>query len=182
MSYEDMIDREKRRRALIVQKLDETDRRIAMLIAMSKQPDPLDKWLDEQTASSTPALTSAASASHTGPVSGLTAEAQAPSESASAKMTRDTPRKITPQWVALIAHLGLAGKDFAQVQAFLKSTGKPMTPGSIRTGLMNYRKDYGLVSNPKPGFYIATEKGMVFASERMSKIATTETQSFFEGA
>ena len=81
------------------------------------------------------------------------------------KVTKDTPRKIAPGWIDLIEHLGLDGKDFAQVQEFLSRNESPMSAGAVRTGLMNYRKDYGLVANPRPGFYAATQKGMDFVSE-----------------
>lgn len=166
MDYEELIERERRRRALLVEKLDETDRHIQTLVAMSRrQPDPLDKWLDEQAATTT-TKSPTVSAQSTGVADSVAADmGVAPSP----RMTRDTPRKITAQWVDLIEHLGLDGKDFARVQAFMAQSGAPMTAGSIRTGLMNYRKDYGLVSNPKPGFYCATQKGMDFVLERRSK-------------
>ena len=162
MDYENLIDREKRRRTLLVEKLDETDRRIQVLMAMSRQPDPLDKWLDEQTAVAAPTAESAQNSA----VVGVVEVAETPP---AARMTRDTPRKISAQWIDLIEHLGLGGKDFAQVQAFMARGGTPMTAGSIRTGLMNYRKDYGLVSSPKPGFYCATQKGMDFVQQRLNK-------------
>lgn len=165
MDYDAMIERERRRRALLVQKLDETDQRIQALVAMSRQLDPLDKWLDEQMAE--PQLkTSAASVAVAASLGGNGA-AEAPP---AARTKRDTPRKISAQWVDLIEHLGLDGKDFSQVQAFMASTDAPMTAGSIRTGLMNYRKDYGLVTSPKPGFYCATQKGMDFVQERRNRV------------
>ena len=67
---------------------------------------------------------------------------------------------------------GLEGKDFSQVQAFTARGETPMTAGAIRTGLMNYRKDYGLVANPKRGFYCATQKGIDFVLAHRSKAAS----------
>lgn len=154
MDYEEMIAREKRRRDLLVQKLDETERRIAMLTAMTAQQDPLDRWLDEQTAAM-------AGAAQPAPLFARPANDGPPNES-SMKRTRETPKKITQQWVGLIEFLGLDGKNFSQVEGFMSRSGTPMTPGSIRTGLMNYRKAYALVSSPKPGYYIATQKGLDF--------------------
>ena len=157
MDYHDMIEREKRRRALLVQKLDETDRRIALLISMSDQADPLDKWLDEQTSA------------QANPSSPSRVESMAPKSGPVTTMTRDTPRKISGQWIDLISFLGLEGKDFGQVQAFLTSSSSPMTAGAVRTGLMNYRKSYGLVANPKPGFYVATPKGLELVASHRSQ-------------
>ncbi len=164
MDYDDLIEREKQRRALLVQKLDETDRRLQALMSASRKPDPLDKWLDEQMVKTTPVIiTEPANAPKPSVASDYDGANDAVVKATrAAKMTRETPRKISPQWVGLIAHLGFDGKDFAQVEQFMSRSGTPMTPGAIRTGLMNYRKDYGLVSNPRPGFYAATQKGMDF--------------------
>lgn len=167
MNYEQLIDRERQRRALLVQKLDETDRRIQMLMSMSRQPDLLDKWLDEQTAAPTPAHHPMASS----PVEQAADAGQLQSDMPT-RMTRETPRKISTQWVSLLEHLGLEGKDFSQVQAFTARGETPMTAGAIRTGLMNYRKDYGLVANPKRGFYCATQKGIDFVLAHRSKAAS----------
>lgn len=184
MDYDDLIEREKQRRLLLVQKLDETDRRLQALMSASRQPDPLDKWLDEQMAKTTRVLitepTSAPMPSIVSDAAGANdAVAKAPR---AAKMTRETPRKISPQWVGLIAHLGFDGKDFSQVEQFMARSGTPMTPGAIRTGLMNYRKDYGLVSNPKPGFYAATQKGMDFVKSlgATSDDGLTVRKDFFD--
>ena len=164
MDYDTIIERERRRRNLLIQKLDETDRRIQTLMAMSKQLDPLDRWLDEQMATPTPSTAPAPVPSTQHPaVAGGTESLQ------TAKMTRDTPRKISAQWVDLIEYLGLDGKDFSQVQSFMARGETPMTPGAIRTGLMNYRKDYGLVASLKPGFYCATQKGMEFVQVRRNR-------------
>jgi hypothetical protein len=163
MDYKDLIDRERRRRSILVQKLDESDRRIATLISMSARSDPLDLWLDQQVDSSPgpspepPAPTTAA------PMMPLSDTDAAPARS---RVTRDTPRKISAQWLDLIEYLGEDGKDLTQVTDFLGRAGAQMTTGAIRTGLMNYRKDYGLVLNPKPGFYAATQKGLAFVRSR----------------
>ncbi len=148
MDYHDMIEREKRRRAILVQKLDETDRRIAMLNAMSDQSDPLDKWLDEQTAGAANDMAADVTSARRTDARPVVA------------MTRDTPRKISSQWIDIIEHLSIDGKDFAAVQEFQRHRGTPMSDGATRTGLMNYRKHYGLIANPRPGFYVATPKGM----------------------
>lgn len=60
----------------------------------------------------------------------------------------------------MITYLGEEGKTFPQVEAFLSAGGASMTPGAARTGLMNYRKDFGFVENPRKGFYRATKKGL----------------------
>lgn len=172
MDYNDLIEREKRRRAILVQRLDETDRRIALLNTMSDKADPLDKWLDEQmkaasmsdVAAAVNSIASANAAATATKAAVLTAQESSDGRQTTLK-TRDTPRKISSQWVDLIEHLTTDGKQFHDVQAFSARSASPMTPGAIRTGLMNYRKDYGLVSNPKPGFYAATQKGMAFVAE-----------------
>jgi hypothetical protein len=155
MDYSDMIEREKRRRALLVLKLAETDKRIAVLSAMSTSSDPLDQWLDEQTAA---------------PPVIQPPQVGVPMVPKKEPMRlRETPRKISTQWIELIRFLGLDGKDFNQVQEFLRKAGSQMSPGSIRTGLMTYRKGYGLVANPSPGFYSATPKGMAFVESHGTK-------------
>ena len=163
MEYDDLIERERRRRTLLVQKLDETDRRIQALLAMSRQHDPLDKWLDEQTETSTSAPAPAVVAPAAGAVDVVRP---------ATRKTRDTPKKITAHWLDLIEHLGFDGKDFVQVQTFMARSGMPMLPGSIRPGLMNYRKDYGMVANPKPGFYCATQKGIDFVQQRRNRVVS----------
>lgn len=86
-----------------------------------------------------------------------------------ARVKGSSPKKMSAQWVALVEYLGLDGKAFSEVESFTQSAGSPMTAASIRTGLANYRKDYGLVANPKPGFYAATQKGLDFVADYRSK-------------
>src|SRR6185312_3655877 len=69
-------------------------------------------------------------------------------------------KRIPPNWVALITFLGEEGKTFSEVEAFLRSGGATMSPGAARTGLMNYRREFGFVENPRKGFYKATRKGL----------------------
>jgi hypothetical protein len=72
------------------------------------------------------------------------------------------PRRVPPQWVKLLRYIGREGKFYDQVVDFIGKSGISITAGAARTQLMNYRKDYGFVENPKKGFYVATEKALSF--------------------
>ena len=79
-------------------------------------------------------------------------------------------RRVPANWVAVLRFLGREGKTFREVEAFLVRENVAMTPGAARTGLMNYRKDFGFVENPRKGFYKATEQalGAIRAQEEES--------------
>lgn len=72
------------------------------------------------------------------------------------------PRRVPSQWVKLLRYIGREGKSYDQVVDFIGTNGISISAGAARTQLMNYRKDYGFVENPKKGFYVATEKALNF--------------------
>ena len=139
--FQDQIDRERRKIALLKGKIAECESRVTALLSMSED-DELDKLLDKEMEPPTANVSMTA----------VTEE--------SFSEDRKRHKRIPPNWVALITYLGEQGKSFRQVEAFLASGGASMSPGAARTGLMNYRRDFGFVESPRLGFYKATSKGL----------------------
>lgn len=69
-------------------------------------------------------------------------------------------RAIPPHWVQILKFIGRDGKPLAEVEQFVKALNSPLSPGAVRTGLMNYRKEFSFIENPQKGFYLVTEIGM----------------------
>ena len=55
-----------------------------------------------------------------------------------------------------------------------------VTRGVARTGLMNYRKDFGFVENPRKGFYKATDKALAFIEEHKDESPAIDDGEAFE--
>lgn len=164
MDYSHIIENEKRKRALLVAKVAESDKRISMLEAMRQEDRSWDALLEADSAKSAGATTMP------------TVPALIPDRQEMAQETNDVyrvPKKISPQWLELIEFLGTEGKSFEQVKAHLISTRNPLKEAAARTGLMNYRKEYDLISNPRPGFYAATERALNFIAARRDGLEDT---------
>lgn len=82
------------------------------------------------------------------------------------------PRRIPPTWVALLRFIGRDGKSYDDVVGFINHNSLPVTPGAARTQLMNYRKEFGFVDNPRKGFYQATEKALAFINAQEGESPT----------
>lgn len=81
-----------------------------------------------------------------------------------------SPRQLPQSWVSILTFLGPEGKTNAEVVEFIARENLKITPEAVRAGLMNYRRDFGMVENPKRGFYRATEKAL-----QMIKTQTNES-------
>ena len=156
--FQDQIERDRRKIALLKGKITECEARITALLSM-REEDDLDRILDRE----------------------LLASNEAPPQDIGKPKDhrgddKQRVKRIPENWVALISFLGEEGKSSTEVEAFLAAGGAKMTPGAARTGLMNYRREFGFVDNPKKGFYKATQKGLeaVGASKNESLAFTSE--------
>lgn len=134
--FQAQIDRETAKVKLLRGKIEECEKRIAMLRSM-REDDALDKLLDQEL--------------RTTPQSAPAPAAQTP---ASADSDIKPRRKRIPEnWAKLLTFIGEEGKSSDQVRAFLLASPIGITPDASRTGLMNFRKEYGFVDSPRRGFY-----------------------------
>ena len=160
MDYIDIIEHEQRKLALLLARVTETEKRIAMFEAMRAEDRSWDALLE-----ATAAKAAGATTKPTPPKA--TAGEQESEQPDVDQALKGDPRKISRQWRELIYFLGAEGKSFDEVRAYLNATGNQMTAGAARTGLMNWRKDYGFVANPAPGRYTATERALNFIRAQM---------------
>jgi hypothetical protein len=157
----ELLEHERRKLSLLRNKLAEQEQRVKVLEQMVD--DPLDEILERE-------MASAASARQEEPGAVLsqdrgeneTTRSSALSPPPLASFWHRIPRRMPAQWVRLLTFIGNDGKTFAEVETFIKNAGLAMTPGAARTGLMNYRKDFGFVENPRKGFYKTTDKCTAF--------------------
>ena len=156
-----LIERERRKLDWLREKVTEQERRLRALEEL--KDDPLDEMFERELAAADPVHTSAQASG--------TAPAMMTSPAPSTHLERllrpidvtawvRVPRRFAPNWVQLLKFIGPEGKTYAQVKQFLTATGLPIKPDAVRAGLMNYRKEFGLVENPKKGFYVVTEKAL----------------------
>lgn len=157
-SFHDQIDRERRKIALLKVKIADCEARITALLSVQEE-DELDRILDKELLASSEPLQDIAKPSQESRVD-----------------DKQRVKRVPENWVALINFLGEEGKSSAEVAGFLAAGGAKMTPAAARTGLMNYRKDFGFVESPRKGFYKATKKGLeaVGASKSESLALTSE--------
>jgi len=148
--FKDQIERERRKITLLKGKITECEARISALLSM-REEDDLDRILDKELM-----------ASNESPKGIATAQEDSGDD-------KQRVKRIPENWVALISFLGEEGKSFAEVEGFLSAGGAQMTPGAARTGLMNYRREFGFVENPRKGFYKATQKGLEAAEASKAK-------------
>lgn len=159
MDYTDIIEHEKRKRALLLARIAETDKRIALFEAMRAEDRSWDAILESSAAKAAGATTK--------PTPPPPAAQQGGEQLDAGQTFRDDPKKMSRQWRELIYFLGADGKSFDEVKAYLAAKGNQITAGAARTGLMNWRKEYGFVANPVPGRYTATERALDFIRAQM---------------
>jgi hypothetical protein len=83
-------------------------------------------------------------------------------------------RRLPPKWSAIIEFIGADGKSLTEVMQFIDLRDLQLTADTVRAGLMNYRRDFGLLENPKRGRYVATQKALDI-------IAATKDESLTKG-
>lgn len=180
-----LLDLERRKLALLRQKIGEQERRIQTLEAMDD--DPFDALLERElelrtvdtpTATPTPSYPGSAATAQT--------PAQQPADIGVMKALVDwgagprLPRRVPQNWVRLLRFIGLDGKSYAQATEFIDVNKIAVTPGSARTQLMTYRKEFGFIENPSKGFYKTTERAMTFLNKQEGEVAATEHGSDFD--
>jgi len=134
--FQAQIDRETAKVKLLRGKIEECEKRIAMLRSM-REDDALDKLLDQELRTTAPTAPT--------PVT----QPQAPADNE----IKPRRKPIPENWSKLLAFIGEDGKSSDQVRAFLTDSPIGITPDASRTGLMNFRKEYGFVDSPRRGFY-----------------------------
>ncbi len=64
------------------------------------------------------------------------------------------PLKSLPsRWIDVMIYIGVEGKTFPEIMNYIERRKLGFAVDTVRAGLMNYRRDYGLLENPKRGFY-----------------------------
>ena len=86
-------------------------------------------------------------------------------------------RHLPLTWTLILSHIGKDGKTYSQLKQFIASKGLPISADAMRAGLMNYRRDYGLIENPKRGFYVATDRAMELIQENESLVKNEASES-----
>jgi hypothetical protein len=69
------------------------------------------------------------------------------------------PRRMASHWAGILKFIGEDGKNAGQVKAFIEQHFKFLSWDSARSGLMAYRRDFGLLESSRRGHYRLTEKG-----------------------
>ena len=164
-----LLDRERRKLLWLKDKLAKQQRRVDALLAL--QDDPLDAMFDRETGVETPvqplalapvqaSVTSSASLEVTAnqPTKQVPDMVPLLAQIHSAPWMR-RPKQLPEKWVRILDFIGRGGKTYSEVKAFIGSERLAITPDAVRTGLMNYRKEFGLVENPKRGRYNLSEQG-----------------------
>lgn len=136
-----LVEREKRKIKLLRDKIAQSEAHLQALMSMRSE-DALDKLLDEEL--------------NAKPATDVAPKGWGP-EVHDFK-TRNKP--IPSNWAALLKFIGTQGKTMPEVERFLNDEKIPISPPAARTGLMNYRKHYGFIENPKKGFYRLSANGL----------------------
>lgn len=84
-----------------------------------------------------------------------------------------TPKKIPSNWVQLFKFIGEGGKSYKQLLPFMAAADLKITPDAVRTGLMNYRRNFGMIENPSKGFYVVTPRGMSIIAKQEGERGAT---------
>ena len=177
----ELLELERRKLLLLRHKLVEQERRVQTLEQM--QDDPLDELLERELAQATAVQTPVqAQRGHQEEATeiDIPEPPSVPSMLPMAATWQRIPRRIPPQWARLLSYIGSDGKSFAEVEAFIKNEDLALTPGAARTGLMNYRKDFGFVENPRKGFYKATDKALAFIEAHKDESPAIDDGEAFE--
>lgn len=143
-----------------------------------READPLDALFEKELASDDDLLgTEAEAVRDGGDQHGATEPSQAVVQAPAAtpqtlgpwaSWTR-TVKRLPSNWKMLLQFIGADGKNAEQVRAFAKQHDL-MTWDTARAGLMNYRRDFGLLEPTKRGFYKLSQKGL-------AAITATEDES-----
>lgn len=152
--FQEQIERERKKIALLEDKIKECKARIDALLSVNSD-DELDRLLEKELVETPKKIVVVST--HPGSVS---------------EPSKKRHKRIPDNWVAIINFLGEEGKTFQEVETFLKSSGLGMSSGAARTGLMNYRKEFGFVENPRKGFYKATPEGLLEAAKSQKEEGT----------
>lgn len=172
MLYDDLIEGERRKAAWLRERLSEIERRIETLVRM--KDDPVARLMEAAGTTVVPdrsASEGAKTAVHEAPAGALT-----PAPVTSARLRRN---RLPEKWVRIFTFIGRDGKAFADIGAFITEAGLGMSHGSVRTGLMNYRRGYGFIENPRPGFYRVTDAAMAaIATQKGESPATPHGEAF----
>ena len=156
-----LLDLERRKLSLLRSKLAEQERRVQTLEAMDD--DPFDALLERElsTLEVKPPTPLPVAAETPKPAQALVQTPVLASPASWGQQLR-YPRRVPPHWVQLLTFISLEGKTYEQVIAFVAENKMAISEGAVRAQLMNYRKDFGFVENPRKGFYLATARALSF--------------------
>lgn len=144
-TLDDLINRERRKVALLEEKLSEAKKYLAALVAThSKARDRLDEILDEE-------LDKASTIPPPTPI--------APPATSSGDY-RPRARRIKPHWVEILRFIGTQGKSLSDLEAYSVANHLGANNSALRSGLMAFRRNDDYVVTPSKGFYRLTEKGL----------------------
>lgn len=153
-----LLELERRKLALLRSKLSEQERRVQTLEAMDD--DPFDALLERELSALEVKQPAPLPAEAPKPKQALVQSVLTPPPSWGQKPRY--PRRVPPIWVQLLTFIGLDGKTYEQVLAFVSANKMAISEGAVRAQLMNYRKDFAFVENPRKGFYLATPRALSY--------------------
>lgn len=186
-----LIDRERRKLAWLREKVAEQERRLRALEELGA--DPLDEMFererplekistgepsaeDKQRVLSAVVQAAAQASAHAEAASRENLERLLAPLAMSSWVRR--PRQLPPRWVEILDFIGKDGRTYPEVRNFIETKGLGISPDAVRTGLMNYRRDFGLVENPKRGFYRLSEAGIeLVAANKNESLATNSSEA-----
>lgn len=177
-----LLDLERRKLALLRNRLEEQERRVQMLEGMTTD-DPLDALLERELAPSAAAMQTPAPL----PASAddddrddlpetLLPPAPLPPTFSWGSQPR-FPRQVPAIWVHLLKFIGREGRTYEQVTKFIEVNKIALSPGAARTQLMNYRKEFAFVDNPRKGFYKATDRALAFIEQQEARARQSESEA-----
>ena len=159
-----LIERERKKLAWLRDKVADQERRVKALEQLT--PDALDEMFERESSATTQESAPIASVE---PV----AEPARPPLIVTTALPKNlawitpngtggfrVPRSMSPSWMKMFEFIGTDGKTLRSIEAFIASGAVSMTPGAARAGLMNYRKEFGLITSSRKGFYQVTERGI----------------------
>lgn len=177
----ELLEHERRKLSLLRDKLADQERRVKVLEQM--QDDPLDAILEKELATAAPTVQQAAPVMPPAPPTEVAKPLQHHTDLIPAPISswqRIPRRRLPEKWSDLLSFIGSEGKTFTEVEKFIGEANLALSPGAARTGLMNYRKDFGFVENPRKGFYRATDKALAFIEAHKDESPAIEDDRAFE--
>ncbi len=91
-------------------------------------------------------------------------------ERAGSNRLNRTPGYLKDNSVRLLRLIELEGKRIDAISKGLREAGIPMNEASLRARLSYYKKTFGFIDSPRPGFHRLSEKGKNYLNRRYPRM------------